>query len=118
MFWTVALSLPEKVTLVSPLHQKNAEDPMLVTLDGIVTDVSLLQYPNAKLPMLVTLDGIVTDVSLLQSRNTYISMLVTAEPISTSIGYLIQDESLVVPLPGGISPAATNTGQFMAPSIR
>ena len=43
MPWTVALSLPENVTFVRPLHAKNAEDPMLVTLSEIVTDVRPLQ---------------------------------------------------------------------------
>lgn len=40
MPWTVALVLPEKVTLISPLQSENAEYPMLVTLLGIVTLVS------------------------------------------------------------------------------
>ena len=37
MPWTVVLVLPEKVTLVSLLQYLNAEDPMFVTLSGIVT---------------------------------------------------------------------------------
>jgi hypothetical protein len=37
------VTLPGIVTLVSPLHPKNAYDPMLVTLSGIVTLVRPLQ---------------------------------------------------------------------------
>ena len=66
MPWTVALSLPEKVMLMSFVQLYNAASPTLVTLDGIVTDVRLLQYSNAAPPMLATLDGIVTFVSPLQ----------------------------------------------------
>ena len=82
--WTVALSLPEKVTLVRPLHSVNAEYPMLVTLDGIVTDVSP-QYANAHYPMLVTPSGIVTDVRPLHSVNALDPMLVTLSGIVTDV---------------------------------
>ena len=54
----------------------NAEEPMLVTDDGISIDVSELQDQNAPEPMLVTDDGIVIDVSKLQFENAY-------EPIPT-----------------------------------
>ena len=39
---------------------ENAEEPMLLTLLGIVTLVKLVQPLNAEEPMLVTLLGIVT----------------------------------------------------------
>ena len=68
--------------------------------------------------MLVTLLGIITLVSTLQAENAKGPMLVTAEPISTSLGYLIQDGGALVPLPSGISPAATSAGQSITPSIR
>ena len=65
MPWTVAISLPEKVTLVRPQY-RNAPDPILVTLSGIVTDVRPLQPSNAPIPMLVTPPGIITDIRPLQ----------------------------------------------------
>jgi hypothetical protein len=66
MPWTVALPLPEKVTLVRTLQSMNAFIPMLVTPFPIVTLVSELQPQNAFHPMLVTLFGIVILVSPLQ----------------------------------------------------
>ena len=51
------------------LQPENAEDPMFVTLSGIVTLASPLQRENADSPMLVTPSGIVTLVSPLQPEN-------------------------------------------------
>ena len=42
------------VTLVKPLQEENAYDPMFVTPSGIVTLASPLQPENAASPMLVT----------------------------------------------------------------
>ena len=63
---TVALFLPEKVTLVRPVQPENAYSPMLVTPLPIVTLVKLVQLENTELPMLSTLFGIVTLVRLVQ----------------------------------------------------
>ena len=41
------------------MQPENAEEPMLVTLSGIVILVSLVHPQNAEPPMLVTLSGIV-----------------------------------------------------------
>ena len=82
-----------------------AASPLLAV---ILTLVRVLHLSNAKSPMLVTESGIVTLVRALQPQNAESPMLVTAEPISTFTGYLIQDGSISVPLPVGISPAAIN----------
>ena len=52
------------MTLVRPLQPSNAEDPMLVTLSGIVMLVRPLQPENALSLILVTPFGIVTLVKL------------------------------------------------------
>jgi len=54
------------VVYVKLLQPQNAEEPMLVTLSGIVILVKLLQPENAEEPMLVTLSGIVMLAKLLQ----------------------------------------------------
>ena len=41
-------------TLVSPVQPENAEEPMLVTLSGIVMLVGLVQFSNAPLRIVVT----------------------------------------------------------------
>ena len=64
----MAFSLPT-ANDISPLQPANAEDPMLVTLSGIVTLASPLQPKNASTPMLVTLSGIVTLVNPLHFLN-------------------------------------------------
>ena len=58
-----------KVTLVSPVHSRNAQEPMVVTPLPIVTLVSPVQFQNAQLPMVVTLLPIVTLVSPVQFQN-------------------------------------------------
>ena len=45
--FTRSASPNETYTLVNPLQPENAEDPMLVTLSGIVTLASPLQPENA-----------------------------------------------------------------------
>ena len=54
----------------------NAEEPILVTLSGIVMLVRLEQYRNAEEPMLVTLSGIVMLVRLEQFSNAEEPILV------------------------------------------
>ena len=51
------------------LHPVNANDPMLVTLEGIDTDLSPEQPLNANDPILVTPDGIDTDLRALHDAN-------------------------------------------------
>ena len=46
------------ITLFKPLQPSNADQPMLVTLEGIVIDIKPLQPLNAPSPMLVTPEGI------------------------------------------------------------
>ena len=52
--------------LSSEEQPENAEEPIEVTLSGIVTLVRLEQPKNAEEPMLVTLSGIVMLVRLVQ----------------------------------------------------
>ena len=62
--------------LSKEVHSRNAYDPMLVTLAGIVTLVKDLQWRNADDPMLVTLAGIVTLVKEVHQLNAPYPMLV------------------------------------------
>ena len=62
-------SVFSKVMLVRPVQPENAEEPMLVTLSGIVMLVRLEQFENAPLPMIVTPLPIVTLVRFSQESN-------------------------------------------------
>jgi hypothetical protein len=72
------------VTLVSFVHDMNAEMPMLVTVDGIVTLVRLVQSWKSVFPMLVTPEGIVTLVKVVLEENTSEAMNATELPSSES----------------------------------
>ena len=76
---------PSMLADVRLRQPKNAEVPMLVTLDGIVTEVRLLQPLNADSPMFFTLDGIVMEVKLLQPENAAYPILVTLLEIVTDV---------------------------------
>ena len=54
------------VMLVNPVQPKNAESPIVVTLDGSSMLVKPAQSWNANSPILVTLDGIVMLVKPVQ----------------------------------------------------
>ena len=54
---------------VKPLQLSNAEEPMLVTLSGIVIPVKPEQALNAEEPMLVTLSGMLILVKPEQASN-------------------------------------------------
>ena len=82
MPWTVAIVLPEKVTLLDG-PELNASFPMLVTLFGIVTLVSPMQPENACSQMFVTLFGIVTLVRFMHPANAEFPMLPTPSGIVT-----------------------------------
>ena len=69
------------VTLVSPVQSWNAQSPIDVTLSGIVTLVSPVQYENAQSPIDVTLSGIVTLVRFVQSENAPSPIDVTEIPL-------------------------------------
>ena len=66
MPWTVAMSLPEKVTLVRLKQLENAYSLMLVTLFGIIILVRLSQLVKASSYISVTPSEIVTLVNLVQ----------------------------------------------------
>ena len=51
------------------MQDSNAEDPILVTLFGIIILVKLSQDSNAEYPILVTLFGISIFVKLVQDSN-------------------------------------------------
>ena len=57
------------VSFAREIHPLNADDPMLVTLSGMVTEVSPVHPENAEDPMLVTLSGMIREVSPEQLRN-------------------------------------------------
>jgi hypothetical protein len=71
---------PRNVIAVRLLQLRNAPQPMLSTLSGIVMLVMLLQSTKEYSPMLVTLSGIVTFVSLLQSLKASLWILATDLP--------------------------------------
>ena len=99
------------VTLVSPLHQENAEFPMLVTPMPIVTLVSPLHQENAYSPMFVTLLGIVTLVRPLHSKNAQSPMLVTLSGIVIFVIFaqFLKAEVLICVIESGIVIAPLNS---------
>ena len=79
------------VTLVKPLHPRNASLPMLVTLSPIVTLVKPLHPENALPPMLVTLSGIVTEVIL--SKPLKASLSISSTPSAMTMFFTERGKS-------------------------
>ena len=57
----IVLSPSSNTSFVTPIHPKNAEDPISVTELGMVTEVKPVQFSNAKLLIDVTQSPMVTD---------------------------------------------------------
>ena len=68
------------VTVVKLVVLKNAFEPMLVTVVGMIMEVKLVAFWNALFPMLLTVDGMDIEVKLDAFRNAFTPILLIEEP--------------------------------------
>ena len=81
------------------LQEEKAEEPIVVTLLGIVIEVREEQLTKAQSPIVVTLLGMVTEVREEQPEKAHFPIVVTPSPIITCLTLLYGDHGRVIPPP-------------------